>query len=102
MPISQDDLGPAIVKSMWILMGISSLVLLARFWVRIRLIQKVSQDDWVILLTSKYLKSRKFNKGLKNIANWAYWKNTGGFAEETTRAGSPYFEALTGESSIFV
>jgi flavin-dependent dehydrogenase len=48
------------------------------------------------ILTSKYLKSRKFNQGLKNLANWGYWKNTGAYAVNTARADSPYFEALTG------
>jgi flavin-dependent dehydrogenase len=48
------------------------------------------------LLTSKYLKTRKFNQGLKNLANWGYWKNTDAYAVDTSRADSPYFEALTG------
>ena len=52
------------------------------------------------LLTSKYLKNRTYNKGLRNLANWGYWRNTGAYAEGTARADSPYFEALTGTSSI--
>ncbi|KAK3323013.1 hypothetical protein B0H66DRAFT_442669, partial [Apodospora peruviana] len=26
------------------------------------------------LLSTKYLKNRKFNQGIKNLANWGYWK----------------------------
>ncbi|TVY78374.1 Flavine halogenase aclH [Lachnellula suecica] len=50
------------------------------------------------LLDSKYTKGRKYNKGLRNIANWGYWKGTSAYAEGTSRADSPYFEALTDES----
>lgn len=45
---------------------------------------------------TKYLKNRKYNKGLKNVANWAYWRGGGVYAPGTNRAGAPYFEALTG------
>ncbi|RMZ75371.1 hypothetical protein DV737_g5306, partial [Chaetothyriales sp. CBS 132003] len=46
------------------------------------------------ILSTKYLKNRKFNSGLKNIADWAYWKNTGTYAPGTHREGQPFFEAL--------
>ena len=29
------------------------------------------------LMSNKYLKNRNYNKGLRNIASWGYWKNTG-------------------------
>ena len=48
------------------------------------------------ILNTKYLKNRKYNKGLKNVAVWAYWKATGKYGEGTPRENSPYFEALTG------
>ncbi|CAF9915736.1 MAG: hypothetical protein HETSPECPRED_002570 [Heterodermia speciosa] len=46
------------------------------------------------LVSTRYLKNRKYNQGLKNVANWGYWKGTGVYAEGTSRANSPYFEAL--------
>ncbi|KAI2602097.1 FAD/NAD(P)-binding domain-containing protein [Hypoxylon sp. NC1633] len=46
------------------------------------------------ILSTKYLKNRKYNQGLKNIASWAYWKNGGVYAVGTYKEGSPYFEAL--------
>ena len=55
------------------------------------------------LVSTKYLKNRQINQGLKNIANWGYWKNVGKFAVGTAKEGQPYFEALTGKfpSSAF-
>lgn len=50
------------------------------------------------LMSTKYLKNRKFNQGLKNIANWSYWKNAGTYAEGTQREGQPFFEALSDAS----
>nr|ACM42411.1 putative flavin-dependent halogenase/O-methyltransferase bifunctional protein [Floropilus chiversii] len=47
------------------------------------------------LLSTKYLKNRKFNQNLKNIANWGYWKGGGTYGVGTHKAGSPFFEALT-------
>lgn len=52
------------------------------------------------LLNSKYLKNRKYNQGLKNIANWGYWKGTSAYAPGTPKADSPFFEALTGINSL--
>ena len=49
------------------------------------------------LLNTKYLKIRRYNKGLNNIANWGYWQGAAAYAEGTARANSPYFEALRGE-----
>jgi flavine halogenase len=48
------------------------------------------------LLSTKYLKNRSYNQGLKNIANWAYWKGAGAYGVGTKKQGSPYFEALKG------
>ncbi|KAE8148643.1 hypothetical protein BDV25DRAFT_131063 [Aspergillus avenaceus] len=50
------------------------------------------------LVNTKYMKNRKYNEGLKNIASWGYWKATGKYGEGTPRENSPYFEALTDES----
>ena len=46
------------------------------------------------LVSQKYLKNRKTNKGLKNIANWGYYKNYGIYAKGTVREEQPFFEAL--------
>ena len=48
------------------------------------------------LMSTKYLKNRNFMDSLKNIAVWGYWTGVGTYGEGTTRAGAPWFEALTG------
>ncbi|KAH9000779.1 FAD/NAD(P)-binding domain-containing protein [Lactarius hatsudake] len=50
------------------------------------------------LMSNRYLKNRRFNSSLKNVAMWAYWRNTDVYARGTTAEGSPYFEALSDES----
>ncbi|KAK3201631.1 hypothetical protein GRF29_164g15576 [Pseudopithomyces chartarum] len=50
------------------------------------------------IVSTKYLKNRKFNQGLKNVASWNYWKNTGKYAPGTARDNQPFFEALTDAS----
>lgn len=54
------------------------------------------------LLSTKYLKNRHYTKVLKNIANWAYFKGTGSYAEGTARANTPLFEALQSMLTTFV
>jgi len=49
------------------------------------------------ILSTTYLKNRKFNEGLKNIAFWGYWKGTGRYKPGTSRENAPYFESLEGE-----
>ena len=48
------------------------------------------------LVSTKYLKNRKTNQGLKNIANWGYWKGVDMYGAGTAREGVPFFEALSG------
>ena len=48
------------------------------------------------IMSTKYLKNRKYNQGLKNVASWGYWKGTNQYAMGTKRQNQPYFEALTG------
>ncbi|EIW62958.1 FAD/NAD-P-binding domain-containing protein [Trametes versicolor FP-101664 SS1] len=50
------------------------------------------------LMSTKYLKNRKFNASLKNVAVWGYWKNTGMYGQGTDRENAPFFEALSDES----
>ncbi|QKX53210.1 uncharacterized protein TRUGW13939_00286 [Talaromyces rugulosus] len=58
----------------------------------------VDASGRVGLLSTKYLKNRRYNQGLKNVANWGYWKGCGTYGEGTPRANSPFFEALQDES----
>ena len=60
----------------------------------------VDASGRVGLVSTKYLKNRKYNQGLKNVASWGYWKGTGQYAMGTKRQNQPYFEALTGISSF--
>ncbi|KAJ7215671.1 hypothetical protein B0H12DRAFT_1241973 [Mycena haematopus] len=60
--------------------------------------------DWLVdasgrtgIMSSKYLKNRKFNPALKNIAFWSYWSGAGKYGVGTTRENSSFFEALTGD-----
>ncbi|TBU24654.1 FAD/NAD(P)-binding domain-containing protein [Dichomitus squalens] len=50
------------------------------------------------IMSTKYLKNRKFNASLKNVAVWGYWKNTDMYGEGTPRQNAPFFEALSDES----
>jgi flavin-dependent dehydrogenase len=50
------------------------------------------------IISTKYLKNRKFNQALKNQANWAYWKGAKTYAPGTPQEGAPLFEALTDQS----
>ena len=54
------------------------------------------------LMSTKYLKNRKFAESLKNIAVWGYWTEVGSYGVGSTRAGAPWFEALTGIGFNFV
>ncbi|KAJ7090628.1 FAD/NAD-P-binding domain-containing protein [Mycena epipterygia] len=50
------------------------------------------------LMCTKYLKNRKFNQALKNVAFWGYWTGAGTYAPGTKHENAPWFEALTDES----
>ncbi|KAK3304869.1 uncharacterized protein B0T15DRAFT_399340 [Chaetomium strumarium] len=50
------------------------------------------------ILSTRYLKNRKFNQALKNVANWGYWKGAKTYAPGTEMEGAPLFEALTDHS----
>lgn len=51
------------------------------------------------LISTKYLKNRNFTESLKNVALWAYWKDTNTYGDGTARHGAPWFEALTGKQN---
>lgn len=48
------------------------------------------------VVSTKYLKNRKYNRGLKDVASWAYWKGAAPYSPGTPREGQPYFEGLKG------
>lgn len=52
------------------------------------------------IVSTKYMKNRKYNQGLKNVASWGYWSGTDQYAMGTKRQNQPYFEALTGTPAI--
>jgi flavin-dependent dehydrogenase len=41
------------------------------------------------IVSTKYMKNRKFNQGLKNIAAWAYWEGAETYAVGTHKEGCP-------------
>ena len=44
----------------------------------------------------RYLKNRKYNQSLRNVAVWGYWRGAGMYGRGTDRENAPYFEALSG------
>ncbi|RAL12971.1 NAD(P)/FAD-dependent oxidoreductase [Aspergillus homomorphus CBS 101889] len=50
------------------------------------------------LLSTRYLKNRRFNDSLKNIAHWGYWRGAETYAKDTAMENQPFFEALHDES----
>jgi hypothetical protein len=52
------------------------------------------------LVNTKYTKDRTYNKALKNVAHWGYWKGTKPYQERMERENSPFFEALKGLVTI--
>lgn len=62
----------------------------------------VDASGRVGIMSTKYLKNRKYNQGLKNVASWGYWKGAGKYAAGTERDNQPFFEALTGTFCQFL
>ncbi|KAK7458882.1 hypothetical protein VKT23_009892 [Stygiomarasmius scandens] len=50
------------------------------------------------IMSTKYLKNRRFNESLRNVAFWGYWSGAGVYMPGTSRENAPWFEALTDES----
>ncbi|KAJ7485916.1 putative halogenase, partial [Mycena latifolia] len=48
------------------------------------------------IMSTKYLKNRKFNTSLRSVAWWGYWTGANKYAPGTSRENAPWFEALTG------
>jgi len=47
-------------------------------------------------MSSRYLKNRRYNEGLKNVAMWAYWQDTDLYVSGGKAEGAIYIEALSG------
>jgi hypothetical protein len=52
------------------------------------------------VLSTEYLKNRKFNQALKNIAYWGYFTGAVTYALGTRRENAPWVEALTSWSCV--
>ncbi|KAG6820548.1 hypothetical protein H0H93_015433 [Arthromyces matolae] len=50
------------------------------------------------IMSTKYLRNRRFNNSLKNMAFWGYWRGGGLYSPGTERENAPWFEAFTDES----
>ncbi|KAF8205941.1 putative halogenase [Mycena galopus ATCC 62051] len=50
------------------------------------------------IMSTRYLKNRKFNQSLKNVAFWGYWEDCGMYGKGTNRENAPWLEALTDET----
>ncbi|KAF7334715.1 FAD/NAD P-binding domain-containing protein [Mycena venus] len=52
------------------------------------------------IISTRYLRNRHFNKSLRNVACWGYWKGTSMYAPEghSDRNNAPWFEAMTDET----
>lgn len=48
------------------------------------------------IMSTRYLKNRRFNQSLKNIAVWGYWTGVNKYEPGTSREGAIWIEALTG------
>ncbi|KAJ5775866.1 uncharacterized protein N7511_000877 [Penicillium nucicola] len=46
------------------------------------------------LVSTKYMKNRRYNEGLKNIATWGYFENAGIYGTSTPAEGDPFFPRL--------
>lgn len=52
------------------------------------------------LVSTKTLKNRRYNQGLKNVACWGYWKGASSYGEGKAWKNQPYFEALQGTQAL--
>ncbi|KAJ7983266.1 putative halogenase [Mycena polygramma] len=52
------------------------------------------------IMSTKYLRNRRFNASLRNVACWGYWKGASMYAppNHSNRNNAPWFEALVDES----
>lgn len=48
------------------------------------------------IMSTNYLRNRRFNNSLNNVACWGYWEGTGTYKPGTTRENAVWLEALPG------
>lgn len=51
---------------------------------------------------ARYLKNRRYNSSLKNVAVWGYWRGVGMYGGGTYRENAPFFEALSGTQKFLI
>jgi flavin-dependent dehydrogenase len=51
------------------------------------------------IMSTKYLKNRRYNQALNNVACWGYWTGTGSYMPDTSRQNAIWVEALEGMKS---
>ncbi|PYH73428.1 NAD(P)/FAD-dependent oxidoreductase [Aspergillus vadensis CBS 113365] len=61
---------------------------------RIRFKYLVDASGRAGLMSTKYLKNRRYNEGLKNLATWGYFEKAATYGVGTVIEGSPYFSCL--------
>jgi len=52
------------------------------------------------IVSTKYLKNRRFNETLKNVARWGYWDGANSYMPGTTRQNAIWIEALDGTRAL--
>ena len=53
----------------------------------------VDASGRVGVVSTRYMKNRRYNQGLKSMATWGYWKGAGTYGPGK---GDPFSEAITG------
>jgi hypothetical protein len=53
------------------------------------------------IMSTKYLKHRRYNKALNNVACWGYWDGAGSYMPGTNRQNAIWVEALEGMKSTW-
>ena len=49
--LAQENLGPTLLITAWILAAVATAVVFTRYYIRMRVLRRTSLDDWLILLT---------------------------------------------------
>lgn len=59
MATAGENLGPVLLKSMWVGAAVVSATMVTRFYVRARLVARIAPDDWIMLLA--YVRSQSID-----------------------------------------
>ena len=66
------------------------------------MLMRTSCTNRKLTMENRYLKNRRFNDSLKNVAIWGYWTDTEMYGRDTPRENAPFFEALSGKSDYSI